>query len=226
MKLFIDGDIFVYRVGFGYRDFDLFETIEGLDRGIKEVTDKFPDYEFELVISNTEKTFRHDVAKTQPYKGNRKADKPKFYNELRQYMVEERGATISPQLYEADDYIGIHVNRKTDIIATIDKDLFMIPAKFHYNFVKDELVKIKRPAYYFWKQMLTGDVADNIRGLHLIGDKKSTALLEDLKTKEMRKVVETEYQREFGDNWFQRFDENARLLWIKRHFDKEYYDYV
>jgi 5'-3' exonuclease len=226
MKVHIDTDIFVYRIGFGLKDFDLFENIEALEKSIKDVKDKFPEHEHRLVISNTERTFRHDVAVTVPYKGNRKADKPKFYKELRDFLIEELGAEVSPQGFEADDSIGMSVDRKTDIIATIDKDLFMIPAKGHYNFVKNEMIKIKRPAYYFWKQMLTGDVADNIKGLTLIGDKRATALLEESKTKNMRKVVEDEYKREFGDDWFKRFDENGRLLWIKRHADKEYYDYV
>lgn len=226
MKLYIDGDILVYRVGFGYKGFDLFDTVEGMDKAIKEVKDAFPEREAVLVISNTGKTFRHDVAVTQPYKGNRTAPKPEFYHELRQYMVEEAGAIFSTPGFEADDYIGINVNKKTDIIATIDKDLFMIPAKGHYNFVKKELVKIRRPAYYFWKQMLTGDRADNIRGLHLIGEKRASEMLDTQKTKDMRKIVEEAYAREFDDKWQDRFDENARLLWIKRHPDKEYYDYV
>lgn len=226
MKLYIDGDILVYRVGFGYKGFDLFDTVEGMDKAIKEVKDAFPEREPVLVISNTGKTFRHDIAVTQPYKGNRTAPKPEFYHELRQYMVEEAGAIFSTPGFEADDYIGVNTNRKTDVVASIDKDLMMIPAQGHYNFVKKELIKVRRPAFYFWKQLLTGDRADNIVGLRLIGDKRASALLENVKTKDMRKIVENEYKREFGDNWFQRFDENAKLLWIKRHYNKEYYEYV
>lgn len=226
MKLYIDGDILVYRVGFGYKGFDLFDTVEGMDKAIKDIKDKFPDYEPILTISNAGKTFRHDIAVTQPYKGNRTAPKPEFYHELRQYMVEEAGAVYSPEGLEADDFIGINVDKKTDVIATIDKDLYMIPAKGHYNFVKDELVKIRRPAFYFWKQMLTGDRADNIRGLHLIGEKRAMDLLDGVKTKDMRKVVEAEYQREFDDKWQDRFNENGQLLWILRHPHKTFWDYV
>lgn len=226
MKIWIDGDIFVYRIGFGFKGYDLFETVEGLETAVKEVKDAFKDYEPIVVISNPAKTFRHDIAVTVPYKGNRKAPKPEFYHELRDYLYEEMGAVMSEPGFEADDHIGMNVNRKTDIIATIDKDLNMIPAKGHYNFVKKTLTKIKRPAFYFWKQMLTGDVADNIKGLHLIGEKRATDMLYDIPTKEMRRVVEEAYAREFDDKWQDRFDENGRLLWIKRHPDKEYFDYV
>jgi 5'-3' exonuclease len=226
MKNLIDVDILVYRTAFGYKDFGLFENIEGLDSAIIAIKNKFPDHKAELVISNAAKTFRHAIAVTKPYKGNRKAEKPKFYHELREYLIDELGATVSPEGFEADDYIGMNTNKRTDIISTIDKDLFMIPAKGHYNFVKDELVKIKRPSYYFWSQLLTGDTADNIPGLHLIGPKRAAEILDGLKTKEMRSAVEDQYKMQLGDSWFQRFDESAKLLWIKRHADKEYYDYL
>lgn len=224
--ILIDCDILVYRVGYGCAGYDFVETIDVLDTTIQKIRDRFPKEGSILCLSNTEKTFRHDVAKTAPYKGNRKAEKPEFYNEIRQYLLEERGAVLSETGYEADDYMGMNTNRKTDIIATIDKDLYMIPAKAHYNFVKDELVKIKRPAYYFWYQMLTGDTADNIVGLKGIGPKKADKILHNLRTKEMRHPVEEEYKREFGDKWQSRFEENGKLLWIKRHPKKEFYHYV
>lgn len=224
--ILIDSDILVYRVGFGCVGYDFVETIDVLDTSIKKIRDRFPNEGSILVLSNTEKTFRHDVAKTAPYKGNRKAEKPEFYNEIRQYLIEERGATLSEVGFEADDYIGMNTNRKDDIIVTIDKDLYMIPAKAHYNFVRDELLKIKRPAYYFWKQMLTGDTADNIVGLKGIGEKKAEKILNHLRTKEMRHAVEEEYKREFDDKWVSRFNENGKLLWIKRHPKKEFYHYV
>lgn len=226
MKNLIDADVLVYRTGFGYAGFDFYDNIEGMDKVVKKIKDKFPDYNNVLILSNTNKTFRHDVAVTLPYKGNRKADKPPFYLELRQYLLEELGATLSRDGFEADDEIGVTLDKKTDILTTIDKDLNMIPAKGHYNFVKDEMVKIKRPAYYFWKQMLTGDKADNIKGLTGIGEAISTRMLADEKTTQMRGVVEEAYKIEFGEKWFDRFDENGKLLWIKRHPDREYFSYL
>lgn len=227
MNLFIDGDILVYRVGFGFEDYDLLEHVEALDTTIRDIIEAFPDHKPILVLSNPAKTFRHDIAVTLPYKGNRTQPRPKFYNELRDYMLSEKDAQMSEAGFEADDHIGMNVNKKRgDIIATIDKDLFMIPAAGHYNFVKKELVKIKRPAYYFWKQMLVGDKADNIKGLWKIGEKTASAMLDNAPTKDMRFIVEQAYARQLDDKWFDRFHENGQLLWIKRHPDKTYNDYV
>lgn len=231
MKALIDIDVLVHRVGYGCKDYDLFDTLNCMDDAIRDIKQELSDWEPVLVLSQGGKTFRHDIAVTAPYKGNRKAEKPKFYNELREYLVNECGATLSGEGFEADDYIGMNCDRKTDVISTIDKDLNMIPAWGHYNFVKKEMTKIKRPAYFFWHQMLTGDKSDNIIGLTGIGEKRATALLDGYKTSQMRKVVEEEYKREFAgelndEQWFKRFDENARLLWIKRHADKEYYHYL
>jgi hypothetical protein len=101
----------------------------------------------------------------------------------------------------------------------------MIPAAFHYNFVKDVATKVKRNKYYFWHQMLTGDTADNVKGLTGIGDKKATALLKGVKIKDMKAIVMGEYEREFGDKAQARFHENGQLLWILRHPKKKYWHY-
>lgn len=224
--IFIDGDILVYRIGFGRKGYEFVDQIEPLQDMVGEITSHFANHEPVLVLSNPSKTFRHSVAVTQPYKGNRTQEKPEFYEELRAFMLDEMGAVMSEEGYEADDYIGMNVDRRKDIICTLDKDLYMIPARGHYNFVKKELVKIRRPAYYFWSQMMIGDQADNIRGLKGIGPKTAELLLDGVKTSKMRKVVEGAYEAEFGEKWFDRFDENGRLLWIKRHKDKEYFHYV
>lgn len=226
MRIFIDADVLVYRIGFGCAGWSILETLDAMETMVKNIKDKFPNHEPILALSRGGKTFRHQVAVTLPYKGNRKKEKPEFYNELRNYLIEEMGAILSPDGFEADDLIGCNVDKKKDIIASNDKDFFMVPAKAHYNFVKDEIIKIKRPTYYFWKQMCTGDVADNIRGLKGIGVKKAELMLDGVKTKQMRSIVEEAYQREFGDSWADRFMENGKLLWIKRHYDKEFYHYV
>ena len=67
----------------------------------------------------------------------------------------------------------------------------------------------------FWRQMLQGDAADNIIGIHGIGDKKSKRYLPDGTTNEKaQEVVIPYYQRDFGENWEERYNRNAALLWI------------
>lgn len=222
--LLIDADVLVYQIGYGCRGYDLPEVTKVLDQTIYKIIERF-NVPYTLIISNTEKTFRHEVAVTAPYKGTRKSEKPEWYNELREYLLTRWDAVMSPSGLEADDLIGISANRKS-IIATIDKDLKMIPAAWHYNFTKDTLTKVKRNLYYFWHQMLTGDRADNIIGLTGIGEVKATKLLKGVKLKDMKDVVLNEYYREFGMTAEARFTENAHLLWILRHPKKSYVDYI
>ena len=222
--LLIDADVLVYQVGFGCRGYDLTEVCKIMDQSIYKIIERF-NVPYTLILSSTERTFRHDLAVTVPYKGNRKAEKPDYYHELREYLVTRWDAEMSPPGLEADDLIGLKANRKS-IIATIDKDLKMIPAAAHYNFSKDTITKVKRNLYYFWHQMLTGDRADNVIGLTGIGEKKADALLKGVKLKDMKSVVYNEYVREFGDKAEDRFHENAQLLWILRKPNKSYIDHI
>ena len=222
--LYADMDILIYRVGWGCKGYDLTETCRTMDQNIYKIIERF-NIPYTLVISNTEKTFRHDVAVTAPYKGTRKQEKPEFYHELRRYLVERWDAVMSPVGLEADDFIGIHCTRK-DIIATIDKDLLMIPAAYHYNFVKDTVTKVKRNMYYFWHQLLTGDKADNIIGLKGIGEVKADRILKGVKLKDMKNVVFQKYEEEFKDRAQERFRENCALLWILRDQRKDFTHYI
>jgi len=222
--IYIDADILVYRVGFGCKDLDLFDTLEVMDNTIKGITTKFEDEHNHTLVISGKSNFRYDVAVTAPYKGTRKADKPVHYYNLREYVMKDWKA-VETQGIEADDYIGIHCTKK-DIIATLDKDLLMIPALGHYNFVKDTLVKVTKPMYYFWLQMLTGDPSDNIKGLTGIGAVKAARLLHKVKIKEMKDIVFKKYEEEFGEQAKARFHENGQLLWILRDENKTYLDYI
>ena len=109
--------------------------------------------------------FRYTV--NPNYKANRKdARRPKWLHQIREHLVTKWGASVSNGT-EADDEMGIAQDKetKTTLIATIDKDLLMIPG-LHYNFVKGihrEVTKVdgKRWLYY---QTIMGDKADNIFG--------------------------------------------------------------
>lgn len=222
--LLIDTDLIVYRTGFGCKNYEWPAVKSIIDDTMYKIIEKCNEDNYVAVISGTGPTFRHSIAVTAPYKGNRKAEKPPFYHEIRQYL-KDQWAAVETEGIEADDYMGINCTRK-DIICTTDKDLKMIPAKFHYNFVKDTFVKVKRNMYYFWHQLLTGDTADNIIGLKGIGEVKATKLLKGKKLKEMKEIVLREYTREFQENAQARFHENANLLWILRDEKKTYADYI
>lgn len=191
-------------------------------------------YSVILGHESKEKSFRHKIAVTAPYKGNRKeGDKPKLLNDARAYIIKQYSPEIAPEELESDDLLGIMLTEDPQsIVATIDKDLDMIPG-WHYNidtkekyFAKDpgelELVRENRSSpklrgtgfKFFCSQMITGDRVDNIKGIEGLGPVKVFNLFDGLDTKKdmWAKVCET-YKTEEQKA---RFVENMQLLWIRR----------
>ncbi len=66
---------------------------------------------------------------------------------------------------------------------------------------------------FFYTQVLTGDNADNIKGLYGVGPKKAAKLLEGCETEQDLYVAVL--QAYAGDE--DRVIENARLLWLRRY---------
>ena len=129
-------------------------------------------------------------------------------------MVEKYGAIIS-EGEEADDLIAIEATRcgPTTIVASIDKDMLQIPCR-HFNINKGNWTTVTEITgrRFFYTQLLTGDAADNIKGVHGIGPKTAQKLLSGLTTEEELWDVCVEKYK--GD--LQRVVENARLLWLRR----------
>jgi hypothetical protein len=132
------------------------------------------------------------------------------------------------------------------VIATRDKDLDTVPGwkfKWWLKGVKDasgvEIPEEKRKvekgeAYWvsvtqafrnFYTQMLTGDSADNIKGLYGVG-KKSTwvkQVQEMDEEEDMYEHVEEKYLKHFGPNYGPKFlRETAMLLHMQRRVDDEW----
>jgi DNA polymerase-1 len=100
------------------------------------------------------------------------------------------------------------------VVASIDKDMLQLPC-WHFNFGRNEWTKVspEEGIKFFYTQILTGDRADNIVGLHGIGPKKAEKLLQDCHTEEdLWDAVVKAYD---GDT--DRVTENARLLWLRRY---------
>tara|TARA_R110000851_G_scaffold112951_2_gene237394 strand:+ start:570 stop:1283 length:714 start_codon:yes stop_codon:yes gene_type:complete len=219
VKVLVDGDIIAYRAAFATQDDlpkDAEEKVENLLDFILEETLDFhtPDqYEVYLTGSNN---FRFEIAKSHPYKGNRKAaDKPKHLKHVREYLIKKFGAIVS-EGEEADDLIAIEATRcgPNTIVASIDKDMLQIPCR-HYNFNKKEWTTVNdwSGAKFFYTQILTGDAADNIKGLKGIGPVKAAKLLEGITSEEG--LWEACVKAYDGDT--DRIIENARLLWLRRY---------
>ena len=221
-KVLIDGDIVAYRSAFATQDLfpkDAEEKAEILLDYILEETLEFPtpdQYEIYLTGSGN---FRHQIAKSYEYKGNRKsAEKPIHLYHIRQYMVDKFDAIVS-EGEEADDLIAIEATRlgPDTVVASIDKDMLQIPCH-HFNFGKNEWKTVDEWSglQFFYNQILTGDRADNIVGLYRVGPVKATKMLSEAKTEQ--DLWEACVKAYDGD--VDRVIENARLLWLRRTEDE------
>lgn len=183
------------------------ELLKGILEGVQ--ANEFQVY---LTASNDKTAFRKQIY--PEYKANRKAPRPIHYEELRKHLVENHGASISTTI-EADDAIGIDSHHIDNcVIVSIDKDLLQIPG-LHYNFVKQEFKEVTKDQgiYWFYKQLLMGDRADNIKGLEGIGEVKATRLLEsseDFSEESWFEVVRNAYGNDH-EMWL-----NGECLWILR----------
>ena len=221
-KVLIDGDIIAYRAAFATQDKlpkDAEEKAEELIQYILQETLVFPSPNDYKVYLTGKGNFRHDVAKSHVYKGNRKdASKPLHLPTVRQYLIDKHNAIVS-EGEEADDLIAIEATRlgKNTTVASIDKDMLQIPC-MHFNFGRGEWSNVDEWSglTFFYKQILTGDAADNIIGLYKVGPVKADKILDGAETEEdlWKKCVDA-YN---GD--VDRVIENARLLWLRRREDE------
>ena len=209
----IDADVIVYRVAFASEE----ETEEICFARAKELIFEIvytelncDDYKAYLTGAGN---FRYMVAKTAPYKGNRKdIARPKHYEALRAYLQRLGAEVIEGQ--EADDAIATKATEGNYWIVSIDKDFDQVPG-WHYNFVKKEkyYVTEEQGIRSFYTQILTGDRVDNIIGLKGIGPVKAEKILQDCKTE--REHYDACVKAYDGD--IERVTENGVLLWLRRH---------
>ena len=219
-KVLIDGDIIAYRAAFSTQDDlpqDAKEKVDSLMMYIFDETIELPfPSKFEYQTYLTGKTnFRFDVAKSYPYKGNRQSsEKPRYLGTARDHMVDKYSAVISVD-EEADDLISkaaAELNNNC-VVASVDKDMLQIPC-WHFNFMRGEWTKVDEwsGTKFFYTQILTGDAADNIKGIYGIGPVKAKKILADCDTEES--LWEACVKAYDGD--VDRIIENARLLWLRR----------
>lgn len=237
-RVHIDGDMLAYQCG-GNDDTDVATS----RRILKSKIDLFKDASgaegilLHLTASGSTKGHRALIAYTKPYQGQRKGHRPKNWQYLRDYMIEGLAGPVKQWFdREADDGFGfISENCPLDVIATRDKDMRMLPG-LHLNWDTYELVEVKPDQFaveaggklyghkWFWTQMLWGDAADNIPGLPKHPDfprgvgeaaaRKILAFAND--DGSAAKAVAQAYEAHYGDEWADRYVEQASLLWIRR----------
>jgi hypothetical protein len=232
--ILVDGDIVTYRVGFASNDSPWPIAKSRVDIMLVDILNNANGDVMQGYLTDGTNNFRNKVAVTKPYKGNRSAPKPVHYDAIRQYLVEYHGFTMETT-QEADDAIGIAQAelsgwKTTDsgvIIASIDKDLLMIPGD-HYN-IKDGTmmhVGIEHAKRNFYLQVLTGDSTDNIMGLKGIGPVKAAKLLGNDPDKYSINLFKAYVEKDHlkSEDGATRVHEVGELIWIRRD-PKELADY-
>lgn len=180
------------------------------------------------------RTFRYDLAKTKPYKGTRKGEKPWHYENLAAYMKGVLGADIVTGI-EADDAMAIEQvkGNGTTIICSRDKDLRQVPGWFYSwelgrqpsfgpNYSEDRgtisLHSSRKKIVgdglaFFYSQVLTGDTVDNIPGLDGCGPVKAFSILDG--ADDMLMAV----REEFEDD--ELLTEMGQLCWMVRRLNPD-----
>ncbi|AUR85207.1 PIN domain-like protein [Vibrio phage 1.077.O._10N.261.45.A10] len=183
--------------------------------------------------------WRNDDATIQEYKGNRKEmRKPKYYEELREYMMRVMHAKLCQGL-EADDSVASTARNFPGevIVCSGDKDLLTIPG-LHLNPSKLKegvhFVSELDACRFLYAQMLSGDKIDNIKGLSGTkespgwGAIKSAKAMANLITEyDMARYVAEQYAKRYPDGtlgydgnhltWQEMLVETANLLFLRRY---------
>ena len=181
--------------------------------------------------------FRYDL--TGDYKGNRVGgSKPYHYKALRDYFM-RKGAKLIDNM-EADDVLAVNhfhhfkaggckEKSHNSLIVGDDKDFNNIPG-WHYNPTKDKLFYVGSYSAiaHFYRQMIEGDTADNIKGVPGKGKKAAEKLIDPAHCDEKVywEIVRNTYI-EYAEKKELKVEEvldqmllNAHLLWILWEKDK------
>lgn len=230
--ILFDGDVLVYRCAWSEQDSDEATALLKMDELIGHIVEEIDPWgtkRSRKFFLTGKGNFRHDIAKTAVYKGNRKdVEKPKHFAALRDYLMLKYDAIVT-QGCEADDAIGIHATYygyDNVVIVSIDKDFEQLPTTI-FNPTKWEYKTVDgwTATKNFYKQILMGDRVDNIIGIYGIGPVKADKLLASCDSeKALYWVCVEEYLKAMMPNDFndmivaqERVLENARLLWIQRY---------
>lgn len=238
----IDADILRYELGFacetGWRAITEREDAippweyvgRAFDMRMEALCEEIGTEQSPVFYFTTGHTFRYDLAKTKPYKANRKDNKPWHFDNLTSYL---RHCLTSKEItyIEADDALAIdHVNDENTILCSRDKDLRQVPGWFYsweigaqpsYGPLKidpiggvelsENRLKLKGSGLsFFYGQVLTGDTVDNIPGLKGCGPVAAFEMLYEKEPDDMLEIVRQAYD---DDEYLL---EQGQLCWMVR----------
>jgi len=229
MMALIDGDIVCYRCAASCQKQGA--VVEPLEVALARTDDlmhriiyETESTSYRVFLSGSE-NFRYAVYPA--YKANRKdMAKPEYLQQVREHLVVAWKAELSDGI-EADDEMGIaqyseySQHRSSTTIASIDKDMLMIPGR-HYNFVTNEFTEVSTldGIKHFYLQLILGDRADNIPGYD--GKMRSASaipkflqpLVNDLNECTDEEDMDILVKEAYTDQ--DQYEINKKLLWILR----------
>lgn len=209
MHVLVDADLVVFRCAATVPEHEPLDVatyrVDVLMRQILDATDATTYKAYLTGRNNYRKKLNPE------YKANRKDKEPPYWlQDCRKHLQREWDVEVSEGC-EADDLLGINQGEGT-VICSLDKDMLTVPG-LHYNWTKVEFTTVTQQDALrkFYKQMLIGDVSDNIHGIRGIGPKKADKIVEHLDDEQdMFDVVYDMYNDPV------RFVMNANCLWIQQ----------
>lgn len=241
MLIAVDADSLCYSHGFPNEGKPIHFAKKSMDAHLWRIFEKASELSgtdpvMKLFIAG-EGNFRYDIAVSHPYKGTRKTGKPEHYEGLRDHM-EGYYETLKVDGMEADDAVSLllwedyQTSDPDDpqvVCVALDKDLKNTPGMhLHPKTFECEYIDLETANKNFYRQLLTGDTADNIKGLPGCGPVSAGTLLDHCHPTDMVDTVSNAY-RVWGDkNRYEYeevqayFIEQGRLLWMTRELDEDF----
>lgn len=141
-----------------------------------------------------------------------------LYEDALEYCIPSDGA-------EADDRCGSMARFCRDegysyVISHIDKDLNGLPGT-HHNFRTNSFYYTTPEFSYTFmmKQFLTGDAADNIKGIWKMGPVGAGKLMDDVPVERLWDILVQTWQDKQPDTWEANLTKCINLIWIRDHED-------
>lgn len=263
MRVMIDGDILRYELGavsqsveevFGvkaYKPWPEHKVLDLVESRIETIVRKTDAESYEVFLSGSS-NYRYDIAKTDPYKGQRKGEKPYHWETVGKILREHFDAyTIHGA--EADDALSVYARLAPEVtvIASRDKDLRIVPC-WHYAwqsgasqpevepYLVEELGSLRIERYgsggiklkgdglkFFYGQVLVGDSIDNYKGCPRVGPARAFEVLSNCTNEvQLWEATYWEYAKKLGpEEGLNRLIENAQLAWLLEDADIEEKDH-
>jgi len=232
------------------KEADFQDIVDVLEGRVKEIQRVLGTTETPLFFFSGADNFRMDIATTKRYKANRKHDKPYNYKNLVRWIEARFATIKHDRMEADDGMsiwqTGWEENKPFDerqqcIIVTVDKDLRQVNG-WHYSpegynfpsfgpvYVTDDnsyielsanRMKVVGTGYmFFYSQLLTGDVVDNIPGLPYTGPVAAVKILANATTKGEAYEAVREAYRDVCYDPDVYLKEQADLLWMVRELDR------